>query len=903
MNGKAEPDRKGRIPGWGLGVLFSLALALETHAQVFVVTTDDARFMDGTTVVADIPREQELFALEVQDDWLLAVEPKSQTRYWISRSKTKPKTHSKDQIAEEARLWEQVTEIERIVNSGTATTQQLQDALACADGLRRLWNDRHPHAAIALDYAGIVAANAGAYAQAKTILDDALSVHQKLYGKNAPETAEVLLDLANLSIERRELKEAIQYARQAWDINREAFGSDHPDAIDTTIPVASAMEMIQEHEDALNIYQTAFRVYVKSYGPTHLQTLKTNAKIAQQLVALGRADEAIPIYESAVSGLEEHHPAQSKTIALQRLRLTSAKLNVKDPVSMEAFGLAIAELEKRFPDLAPFIRGEQRKLLANHLQTGQTADAFGMVDSRLRQLRQTLRKELWGMNAQEQREYLAQTDRYTFYSSISLAIDFATLPDVLAMSAEWLINGKGLVEEAQSVQGGASLDLAKREAWAAQPWIDLNDIRDAIPDNGVYVDILSYLDFEFDETATPSATEQRYAAWIVTKTGDVRFIDLGPADAIDQAVVDVRRAMDASVQHIPELGDQAAYEKLKPALIAASRLIWHPIREACGNNTELILSPDQNLWLLPWSALLSPDGQTFVAETHVVQLQLSGRELVRQGSIVSANPAVIFADPIFDAAVASSNSESSRSGNEAETSPTELIRLPSVERLTFSATEAGLISPAISRLTGRDPETWLQESARESTFKQLASPSVLVVSTHGFTLDEALASRLEISLGEDRNPLVSCGLMMAGANGHRSITSLSDDGVLTGLEIARTDLSGTRLAVLSACQTGLGELEATGGVVGLRRAFHLAGARSVVSSLWEIPDRDTMVLMQGFFEALADSHEIAASLQKAQQRHIEARRKRFGVAHPLFWAAFVMTGQSRFDVNSPNGNP
>lgn len=871
-------------------------LSLEVRAQVYVVQSDDAQFMDGSSVVAGIPRGSEFYALEVQDDWLLAVEPKSQTQLWIARSKAERKTYSKVQLAQEARLWEQVTQIEQIVNSGSATTAQLQQTLACTNGLRSFWNDQHPHAAIALDYAGIVAANARAFAQAETLLNDALNVHLNLYGKAAPESAQVYLDLANLAIQRHELKKAIGYAREAWEINRETLGSEHPDAISTTLPVAVAMEMIQEYEDALRIYQTAYRVYVKSLGHGHLQTIKTNAKIAQQLVSLGRQDEAVPIFESVVSGLEKHHRDHAETIALQRLRLTSAKLNTEDRESMAAFSRSIAELEQNFPNLVSFIRAEQRTLLANRLHSGQTEAVFAMVDLRLRQLRQTLRGDLWGMNAQEQREYLAQADGYTFYSSVALAIDFSHLPEVLAKSAEWLVNGKGLVEEAQSVQGGATLDLAKREAWAGRPWVALSDIKNALSDDEVLVDILSYLDFEFDAGATPSATEQRYAAWILTKNEDVRLIDLGRAEAIDQAVLDLRHAMDASVTQIQQFGDEVAYKNLQPSVIAASRLVWHPIREACGEKANVILSPDQSLWLLPWSALLNPDGRTFVAETHSVQLQLSGRELIRQDGIASTNPGVIFADPIFDTAIEASSSDEPPSTGQVTPPEGEIIKLPAVNRLTFSAAEAGLIAPAISRLTGKHPRTLLQESARESTFKQLASPSVLVVSTHGFTLDSAIASRLELSFEQDLNPLLRCGLMMAGANRHRSIASLSDDGVLTGAEIAATDLSGTRLAVLSACQTGLGELEATGGVVGLRRAFHLAGARSVLSSLWEIPDRDTMFLMQGFFDSLAETKDVAISLQQAQRRHIEVRRKRFAVAHPFYWAAFVMTGHSPFEI-------
>ena len=146
---------------------------------------------------------------------------------------------------------------------------------------------------------------------------------------------------------------------------------------------------------------------------------------------------------------------------------------------------------------------------------------------------------------------------------------------------------------------------------------------------------------------------------------------------------------------------------------------------------------------------------------------------------------------------------------------------------------------------------------------------------------------------EIENPLLRSGLVLAGANrqGPKALPTGRDDGILTALEISSIPLWGTDLVVLSACETGLGEARRGEGVFGLRRALQLAGVRTVVMSLWSVPDEETVALMSGFYSRLEAGVGKARALQESSLALMRERREAHGTAHPFYWGAFVSVGE------------
>ena len=195
--------------------------------------------------------------------------------------------------------------------------------------------------------------------------------------------------------------------------------------------------------------------------------------------------------------------------------------------------------------------------------------------------------------------------------------------------------------------------------------------------------------------------------------------------------------------------------------------------------------------------------------------------------------------------------------------------------------------------------------ANESRFKARASGArVLHLATHGFFLTGACASSLEKARGRGpatchdavtgENPLLLAGLALAGANRRAAAGPGEEDGILTAEEIAALDLSGTEWAVLSACDTGLGRAKAGEGVLGLRRAFQVAGARTLIMSLWQVDDESTQRWMASLYRhRFGEGHSTAESVRAAGLELLEERRGQKRSTHPMHWAGFVAAGDWR----------
>ncbi len=395
--------------------------------------------------------------------------------------------------------------------------------------------------------------------------------------------------------------------------------------------------------------------------------------------------------------------------------------------------------------------------------------------------------------------------------------------------------------------------------------IAVDGVRAAIPDDATLLELVSWVPIDPKKPGKLVGVElvrapgpRRYAAYIVRATGKIRAIDLGEARPIDGAVSRLREALAD-----PDRDDAKALGRVVDALV------MQKIRPHLSDH--VLIAPDGALNLVPFGALVDEHGRFAVQQYRFTYLT-SGRDLLRLDlAAASRSKPTVVADPEFgDGAPAT---DAKTRGIRSLDLTTRWAALPGTRD---EATALATLIPETRVLTG--------DRATESALKALRGPRVLHVATHGFFLEDEARSKKRRGGRPAENPLLRSGLALSGAN---QLQSGDEDGVLTAFEASGLDLWGTRLVVLSACETGLGTAENGEGVYGLRRALVIAGAETQVMSLWQVDDQATKDLMISFYRRLEKGLGRTDALRKAQLRMLQREETR----HPYYWAAFIPSGQ------------
>jgi CHAT domain-containing protein/Tfp pilus assembly protein PilF len=689
------------------------------------------------------------------------------------------------------------------------------------------------------------------YEGAEELLLRSLAITERLLGADHPWVADSLINLGITARARKDYDSAEKYYLRGLSIKEKAVGPEAPDVAQILNSIANLYRSKGEYDKALEVNLRAVSILEKTAGPYEYATVLSLGSIARTYAAMGDLANAIK-YQSRVDAVIERAIELNLTVGSERQKLAflntvswrtdrTISLNMQsapnDPEASALAALVVLQRKGRVLDALSETRAALR----------ERSDSKGRV----------LLDALNGTTAQ--------------LAGLLLNGPPKTSPEDQRKLVKELEQKKEKLE--------AEISLRSAEFRAQTQPVTLWAVQAAIPKDAALVEFAAYHPFNPKaESDSEAGGETRYAAYVVRREGTPLGRDLGEANAIDAAVDRLRQALrDPSRRDVREIAR------------SLDEQIMRPVRALAGDATRLLVSPDGALNLIPFEALVDERGGYLIQRYSFAYLT-SGRDLLRFGvARESRSQPVVVADPAFgEPATVGVAAVDGRAGDGKVRFDQSQVFFGPLPGVAAEVRALRKLLPQATFLT--------REQATKSALMQVHGPSILHIATHGFFLQNDPrvhnrpravtedATRLGKMVANVENPLLRSGLALAGAN-QGDIGS--DDGVLTALEAAQLDLWGTKLVVLSACDTGVGEVRSGEGVYGLRRALVLAGAESQVMSLWPVSDRSTRDLMVGYYKGLSQNEGRGDALRRAQLQMLRGKAH----SHPYYWASFILAGE------------
>jgi CHAT domain-containing protein/Tfp pilus assembly protein PilF len=808
----------------------------------------------------------------------------------------------------------------------------------------------HPSLAFSLNNLAGCLRGQGKYAEAETLHREALQMRRRLFaGRDHPELAMSLNNLAVVLCYRGQGAEAETLHREALQMYRRLYrGQDHPDIARTLNNLAGLLKDRGQYGDAELLFRDVLamrrRVYAEQDHPELAQALNNLAGV---LSDRGRYPEAEELFRHALQMRRRLYPGQDHIFLVMSLGSLAHALHLqgKDQSAAALFREALATHRALAGSYAAErSEGEALTLVASW---PSTRDAF-LANARALGLDPAaVYAEVWSSKAALARTYEQRAlHARTASANPKVAAMLVRLGDVRHRRAELLLAPRPadpatLRQRDEALAGHAQqIEALERDLRPLLPAVDQaeklaratpTDLQKALPPDAAVVDFLHWFCHEHDPKRPGKEGEkvtEHYLAFVLTRD-KVAWLDLGDAGPIEAAVTAWRQAITAG-------------EDIPPGLPGKVRdLVWTKVRRELPEQVKHVyLCPDLTLCRVPWPALPGDRPGTILLEEyalatipHAVFLldKLPGwhgqETMPQQGEPMPQRGKQRFdvlavGGVTYDAAVPTQDKLGGNRGAPL-LKPGQRFgwgALPGAAAEAKGVEAAATRKKLVSRTLGEEKATVsaVLEALPQTRYAHLA--------THGFFADPSFRSTLQMDpklfqmseRGERigaaaLSPLVMTGLVLAGANK----PGTPGRGILTGEALIDLDLSGLELAVLSACETGLGDMAGGEGTFGLQRAFHLAGTRNVVASLWTVPDRPTAALMALFYQNLWDKElppiEALRQAQLEIYRHPEKiaglaadfrgkfmevpgtgettlKTEADGKAHPRLWAAFTLSG-------------
>lgn len=715
----------------------------------------------------------------------------------------------------------------------------------------------------------------GDFENAKKRYIDIIANNKKIFGDNSVKVAESYLRLARIKLLNKDLAEEIKTTiDSAQKIIEPSLGTKHP-------LYASALELkaevnVQEgnYDEALKQLSEAKIIWLESYGSRHIN-VGNNDKLTASLYyakkeyskAIDNYDEALKVYKKIFN---KTHPKYIKTLTqLAFAHYANKDFNQALAVINEANESNLEYIQKYFPALSDKEKNsywasirpdfEFFNSLAINMHRENPKVLSQMYDNKL-----ATKAILLSSSLKVRERILNSGDEELISEFVSWMQKKELLTNAVSMSIDELqsnnISLAQLEKEINSLEKSLSEKSEAFKSNSDNKSITWKDVVKTLKDDEVAIEIIrtNYFTNHFSDSVI-------YAFLILnnkSKKGP-ELVVIGNGNELEGKYYNYYRNV---IKY--KAKDKNSYDQY-----------WQPINDKIAGKNKIFVSPDGIYNQLNIETFRKPNDR-FLIEDYLVYTISNTKDLVLHQDRVQrkypVSTVALFGNPSF------SDSDSENDGDLRNKNA-----VSSIEPLPGAENEINAIK-AILEKNNWIVNSYLQDEATEGLVKSKTSPRVIHIATHGFFMETNTASSTLGAESITDNPLLKSGLLFADAADLLAENNIYNfnkkDGILTAYEAMNLSLDETELVVLSACETGLGEIQSGEGVFGLQRSFIVAGANNVIMTLFKVDDNITMELMSAFYDEWSKTGNKREAFVNAKI----AIKQKYEAA--IYWGSFVMIG-------------
>jgi len=737
--------------------------------------------------------------------------------------------------------------------------------LECIAIFEKVLGKEHPNYALSLGGLASLYLIVGHYEKAEPLFLECIAILEKVLGKEHPNYAWNLRGLAHLYYHLGQYEKAVLVNLECKAIYEKALGKEHPSYAFTLSNLTHMYLFMGQYEKAERFQLECKAIYEKVLGREHPSYVWSLGNLANVYRSMGQYEKAEPLY------------------------LESSEINIR---LIEKATLHLSERE---------LNNYLNKFSTDQDQTFSCVQTAGNTVLIPTCYNNSLFFKGFLLQAARRLKQLALSDTAAVEKFTRLKGYHRRL--AASYSLPKAERDSALVAQLETQTNDLEKNLARTVAGygQAKQQVTWQDVKKNLKPGESSMEFVHY---QYNDKKTTDSTI--YAALFLRSDAEQPvFIPLFEEKSLDSLLYTRGERKADYVNGIYALPERGAKPLGKPQKTLYD-LLWKPLEKELAGVKTIYFSPSGLLHRLNLAAIPINLDSVLGDRYNLVELG-STRQLVIPATIKpAANDALLFGGISYDsdstalsqtnAALDSASFATRGELNFAYTDSSLRVStwsaLPYTEREVFGV--AKTLKAAIFQTEIRRGFAATEEAIKTLGIGGKPSPRILHLATHGFFFPDpepmrecGMQNATEPVFKLSDHPMIRSGLILAGAN-HAWATGKPlrpgmEDGILTAYEISQMNLSNTELVVLSACETGLGDIQGNEGVYGLQRAFKIAGAKYLIMSLWQVPDQETSVFMTAFYKHwLGGEMGIPEAFRTTQQE----MRERF--INPYQWAGFVL---------------